>query len=163
MYRLAKFGLILTAVALSCWPAPTLAGPTVPYRDRVSGKAVTTGGPTVFTTTLSGQGLAHPFGPFTMTGTETLTVTSVTNGVASGPVTDGTFTNTTVDGSTVSGTFFGAFTIDLKTGVRKLVLSVTATQGTGRLLGVTGQATATVISDAAGNFTYTSVGKLTLP
>ena len=35
MYRLTKFGIVLTAVALLCWPAPILAGPTVPYKDRV--------------------------------------------------------------------------------------------------------------------------------
>jgi hypothetical protein len=161
MYRLTKFGIVLTAVALSYWPAPILAGTTLPYRDLVKGAATTspTPDPRVFIQTLSGTGVATHFGPFTMLGGETLTFTTPTGGVVSG----GTFTNTiTKDGSTVSGTFYGAFTL-LPTGGRKLVLFVTVTQGTGRLLGVTGLTTTTVIGDAAGNFTYTSVGTLTFP
>jgi hypothetical protein len=165
MYRLTKFGIFLTAVALWCWPVPILAGPTVPYRDFVKGVSTTTGGngTTIFYQSLAGTGVATQLGRFTMTGTETLTVTSVKNGVASGPVSDGTFTLTAADRSTVSGTFNGTFTINLTTGARKLLLSVQVKQGTGRLLGVTGQTTTTVISDAAGNFTYKSVGTLTFP
>lgn len=159
MYRLVKFGVILTAVAL-CAPAMTQAGPTKFYQDHVKGVATTapTGDPTVFTVRLTGTGEATHLGTFTMSGAETLKFTSPTGGIVSG----GTVTYTRVDGSTLSGTFAGSFTL-LPTGGRKLVLFITSTQGTGRLLGVTGQATAIVIADPAGNFTYKSVGTLTFP
>jgi hypothetical protein len=160
MYRLAKFGVILTAVALLCWPAPTLAGPPVPYKDRVSGQAAPpTGTYPTFNVTLTGKGAATYLGRFTMIGAETLTFDpgSLTSGVV-----DGTFTYFGVDGKTTnSGTFTGRFTL-LATGGRRLDLTVTA-QGTGRLAGVTGTAKATVFSDAAGKFTYTSVGTATFP
>ena len=158
MYRLAKFGVILTA-ALWCWPAPILAGPTVPYKDSVSGQAVTTGKYPTFTATLTGKGAATYLGRFTMQGAETLTFDpgSLTSGVV-----DGTFTYFGVDGKTTnSGTFTGRFTL-LATGGRRLDLTVTA-QGTGRLAGVKGTAKATVFSDALGKFTYNSVGTTTFP
>jgi hypothetical protein len=39
MYRLAKFGIVLTVAALACWTASVLADPPLhDYRDSVSGQ-----------------------------------------------------------------------------------------------------------------------------
>jgi hypothetical protein len=38
MFRLAKFGIILTAAALLCWPASLLAGQKVPSGSGVGNR-----------------------------------------------------------------------------------------------------------------------------
>ncbi len=162
MYGLAKFAIVLTAVALSCWPAQ--AGPTVvPYKDLVTGTVVTarTGNPYVFYQILSGKG-GGTLGSFTMSGTEFLNLNP--KNLQVGTVTGGTFTNTLTDGSTVSGTFTGTFGPNPQIpGGRRLILQVAVQGGTGQLTGVSGKATTIVLTDGKVGFTYTSVGFLTFP
>ena len=167
MFRIASFGIVLTAVAFLWRPAPTLAGPpeSLPYTDSVSGTAELTGGSeNTATYQLNGTGSSPELGNFDMEGSDTLVATSVNDdGTFSGKVTDGTFTLTAENG-TVSGIFGGTFTVDLD-GTATLTLSVRIDpdEGTGAFAGVGGTATTTVILDTTGAFTYTSDGTLRLP
>ncbi len=62
MYQLARGGIIWTA-ALLCWPAPILAGPTVPYQDRISGAgAILAVSPPTVTVHIVGTGVATHLG-----------------------------------------------------------------------------------------------------
>jgi hypothetical protein len=164
MYRLATFGLILTAAALLCWPAPVLAGPTVPYKDKASGWAMLTptDSRTTFLADIWGEGEATHLGLYEFTGHHTLQFNTPTTG----EIRDGTFTFTAADGSTISGTYSGTFAPSpTDPDVRQNVLDVVVTGGTGRLSGVTGSITTTV--DVVGappmlTFTWTSVGEIDL-
>jgi hypothetical protein len=106
MCRLAKFGTILTGLALWCWPAPILAGPTVPYKDRAAGR-VTDVAPTInpaeFRVTIEGDGVATHSGKFHVVASHTV------NG-NTGLMTNGQLTSRAADGSTIVVTYSGSTT-----------------------------------------------------
>jgi hypothetical protein len=167
MYRLINFGTILTAATLLCWPAPTLADHNVAYRDHVSGTSTVTGGTlqTGFTVVLNGTGEATHLGRSVGTGSQTLFILT-------GEISDGEFTYTAVDGSTLSGTFSGSSTtLDPMTGLRRNDLDLQFVEGTGRLAGLKGGTAQTTVfvmpvpgsSPPRFTFTYTSEGYLTFP
>jgi hypothetical protein len=166
MCRIATFGLFLAGIALSFWPAPTLAGPTVPYKDHVSGSAtsllVSPSPPTV-ATHIEREGVATYLGRCAIEGDHLLVFTSPTEGFVVG----GTVTYTAADGLTMSGTYSGPFeTVD---GVRLLHLEVVVDEGTRRLDGLTGWAETTVyvVPDPEDPLTavwdYDATGEVTLP
>jgi hypothetical protein len=140
----------------------SLAGPTVPYRDAVTGRvtALVPTGPTTFTQSIAGKREAIHLGRFEMTGTHTVKFLSPQDGQLLG----GSFTYTFKDGSTMTGTYSGTFR---RVGaVVRFDLTVLAQGGTGRLNGVTGVSQTVVIGigpDPGKPFTYTSVGTLTFP
>jgi hypothetical protein len=164
MYQLTKFGVvILTAAALSCWPAPVLAGPTVPYKDHASGTAevigvIHPGPPPILEIRIHGFGEGTHLGHFEFTGTHILNFQTM-------EVEDGEFTFTAADGSTISGIYFGPFT-QTAPDVRRNDLTVLILEGTDRLAGVTGIVQTVVIVVGTGptfDFTWTSEGFLTFP
>ncbi len=173
MYRLAQFGLILSAAALSCWPAPILAGPPEhSYRDSALGEVTYLAlidpnptGPT-FYQEYEGTGVANPLGRYNFAGSHILKFEpppGIGEEGAHGSVL-GEFTTTTPDGSTITGTYAGTFR--RVEGVVRFDLTVLFGEGTGRLDGVTGEAVTSVIATGAspGNpFTWTSEGFLTFP
>jgi hypothetical protein len=169
MYRLAKFGFILAAAALSCWPAASLADHNVAYRDHASGMSVVTGlapPPLVgFSVALNGTGEATHLGRFEATATQVLNL-------ANGKISNGQFIYTAADGSTLSGTYSGMTTTpDPVTGQRRNDLVLQFVEGTGRLdrvKGGTAQTTVFVtpvpgVSPPTFTFAYTSEGYLTFP
>jgi hypothetical protein len=166
------FSVIVTAAALACWPASTLAdGPTVPFRDSGSGEITdlelvdfyhvrqgfeATGlalhmGRVDFDATLA-SGLGH-----TLYFPETVLSHY-------GYVLDGHGIYTAANGAQLQVEYDGEFErID---DVVYLFVEFRFTEGTGRLAGVTGRADTDVI--AAGRnvgdpFVYTVEGTLTFP
>jgi hypothetical protein len=169
MYRLAKFGFILTAAALSCWPAAALADHNVAYMDHASGMSVVTGPAppplSGVSVALNGTGEATHVGRFEATATQVLNLTT-------GEISNGQFTYTAVDGSTLSGTYSGMTTTpDPVTGQRRNDLVLVFTGGTGRLDRVKGGTAQTIVfvtpvpgvSPPTFTFTYTSEGYLRFP
>jgi len=159
MYRLINLGLILTA-ALLCWTAPVRADHDVPYRDSVEGiGSVDLSHYPLVTVHITGTGHGLHLGPFQIDGEHILNFTDGT--VA------GSGTLTTVSGSTIDVTYSGTFTQD-SAGNRLLDVVIVSGPGTGRLAGVTGSATTTVVVTPSGTpyqtiFTYAAQGTLTFP
>jgi hypothetical protein len=169
MYRLAKFGIVLTVAALACWTASVLAGPTVPYKDHAQGIGLVTGvidpgPPPILAIAIGGSGEGTRLGRYDFVGSHTLNFQTMT-------VDDGTFVQTAADGSALSGTYSGTVK---QTGpnTRVLDLTVEIVEGTGRLAGVTGVNQTEVIvtgpfTTPTGKmyftFTWTSDGTWTLP
>ena len=166
MYQLTKFGVvILTAAALLCWAAPTLAGPTVPYKDSVEGTTdLTFTGPLTAIQTVDGTfGVATHLGRVQVSGQHTLTFDASPGPGVTGTVTNGHITYTAADGSTIDADYEGSFVI-VSTNPPLLLFSLQAvfSNGTDRLEGVTGEADIDVTGHL-GSFTYTSDGTLTYP
>ena len=161
MFRLAGFTLVLTAAALSCWPAPSLAGPTVPYQDSASGilTAVDATNSPAVSVSIAGLGQATYLGLFSMVGSHTLHLDT-------GLVTDGQFTYKAADGSTMVGIYSGYMEFDASGALQLfLIVQLLPDEGTGRMYGVRGSAltVVTVYGFEVGSpFTYTSEGTLTL-
>jgi hypothetical protein len=164
VYQLTKFSVvILTGVALLCWAAPTLAGPTVPYKDHASGQAVVTGGtfPT-FAVHIHGFGEGTHLGHFEFDADEILQFD--VQDPATGEILEGVGTNTAADGSTAKYIYFGTFTtLPDGTGTLRLDLTVLILEGTGRLEGVTGEYETIVLVPPTFSFTETSKGTLMFP
>jgi hypothetical protein len=169
MYRLAKFGFILTAAALLCWAAPTLAGPTVPYKDHASGEVDTLGGtyPT-FTQTYSATGEATHLGHSQYEGSQTLHFADGTKPLevgAHGEILDGFMMITAADGSVLLGQYSGKFERPSPDFV-VLTIDLQLVGVTGRVTGVTVTATTTIIASGpfVGNpFIWTTHGEWTFP
>jgi hypothetical protein len=169
MYRLAKFGLTLTAAALFCWPAPVLAdGPTVPYKDHLSGQVTVLGGsyPT-FTQSYSAMGEATHMGRCQVIGHQTLHFVfgHPLQVGAYGDVLDGEIFYTAADGSELMGRYSGTFKRTSPDFV-VLTIDVEFVGLTGRLVGVHGTSTATIKASGpfVGNpFIWTSDGEWTFP
>lgn len=132
----------------------TDSGPTVPYKGRASG-TLTTVSPGFLSFTAIGN--ATHLGRYTEVGSN--------NFDEFGNVSNGVFTYTAADGSTLSGTYSGTYT-PLPTGDIRFNVNVDYVQGTGRLAGVTGDAqlVATLSGVALGAaFTYETRGSLVFP
>jgi hypothetical protein len=164
MFRLAKLGFILTAAALLCWAAPTLAGPTVPYKDHASGTAEVTGvidpgPPPILAIRIHGFGEGTHLGLYEFDGHHILNFQT-------GEVEDGESTLTAADGSTMSGIYFGTSTTR-PDGTLEIDLTVLSLGLTGRLEGVTSVFQTTVLATQTGpttfDFTWTSEGTWTFP
>jgi hypothetical protein len=140
-----------------------LAGPTVPYKDSISG--VVTGlvmtGPGMFTQTIAGTGQATHIGRVGVSGSHTLKFLTP----QMGQVLNDSFTYIGPAGKTMTGTYSGTFT-QVTPNSRRFDLTVSL-QGGGKLAGVTGTAQTVVITMGQGGpgstFTYTSAGTLTFP
>jgi hypothetical protein len=169
MYRVINFGLILTAAALLCRTAPVLAdGPTVPYKDHLSGQVTDLGGgyPT-FTQSYSAQGEATHLGRCQVSGSQTLLFVAghPLEVGAHGEILHGLIQYTAADGSVLMGQYSGTFK---RTSPYFVVLTVDIefVGVTGRLVGVHGTTTATIIASGpfVGNsFSWTSDGEWTFP
>jgi hypothetical protein len=106
------------------------------------------------------QGNATQMGNYSQVGGHNFTAP---NAQGVGQVVNGVFTSTAADGSTISGTYSGTYTVlpnnQIRFNVRALWLS-----GTGRLAGVTGQADVVALMNATtGTFHYEDSGTWTLP
>jgi hypothetical protein len=133
----------------------SLAKPvTLPHKERASG-TVTAVAPGF--QAFSGSGTATHFGRYTQVGNH--------NFDEFGNVLNGVFTTTTADGSTISGTYAGTYTL-LPSGNVRFDVHPIWVQGTGRLAGVTGEGDVVAILtgvEVGDTFTYKTTATLTFP
>lgn len=109
------------------------AAQRVPHREVARGH-ITAFNPTtpLATQEFAAQGLASTMGFYSIEGGHQLNL-------ATGEVIGGTFTSTTRDGSTISGTYSGTFR-QLQPDLFQFEVRVLWLHGTGRLAGITGEA-----------------------
>jgi hypothetical protein len=110
--------------------------------------------------TAVGAGWATQLGHYTETFRQEITAP---NAQGVGQILDGRFTSTAADGSTISGTYSGTYTLLGNNMVRYNVTPIW-TEGTGRLAGITGQGTVVaVLNTATGAFHFDTVALWKLP
>lgn len=152
-HYITKLSLALTILALAC--SPGVAGErTVPHKEHGKGELEDVGEGFL---TFMGGGVATHFGKYTQTGGNEFD--------DMGNVTDGFFTTTAADGSTISGIYFGSYTVN-DDGTVTFDVTALWQEGTGRFEGVTGEAR--VIAQLEGVFAgakyeYVTEGTLTFP
>jgi hypothetical protein len=152
-HNIPKFSLALAVLALAC--SPGAAGEhTVPHKERGKGTLEDVGAGFL---TFAGGGKATHFGKYTQTGGNEFD--------DMGQVLNGFFTTTAADGSTISGIYFGSYTVN-DDGTVTFDVTALWLEGTGRFEGVTGEAR--VIAHLEGVFEgaryeYVTKGTLTFP
>jgi hypothetical protein len=105
-------------------------------------------------------GQATHMGSYTEAGSHNFTAP---NAAGVGQVLNGTFTSTAEDGSTISGTYFGTYTI-LPDDMARFNVTALWQRGTGRLAGVTGRAEVVALMEvSAGTFHFDTNGTWTFP
>ena len=120
-------GLLAAATAVAA-AVPAGAGGNVPFKAADSGSATVVGMVgSVIQTSDSGSGVATHLGRYTLVASEDVDL-------ASGAVTNGSFTLTGANGDTVSGTYSG----QALAGLTGYVVSGPITGGTGRFAGASG-------------------------
>src|SRR5262249_8874385 len=152
-FRTALALLVLVA-GLSC-AGPAVAGTPVPHKESADGKLTLVINPTpanpLGTMKFAGQGVATQMGAYSQVGGHNFTAP---NAQGVGLVLGGTFTSTAADGSTISGTYAGTYTL-LPNNMIRFDVTAVWLSGTGRLSGVTGQAAVVALLNATtGNFHY---------
>ena len=141
-------------VALALLAGAAQAGPTVPHKEKCAGVIVDA---VPGTLQFAGVGQSTHFGRYTIEGGNDYD--------DQGNVTDGVFTTTAADGSTISGVYKGTYT-PLNDGRVRFNVRVLWLTGTGRLAGVTGEADVVAILDGVATgaaFQYVTEGTLTFP
>jgi hypothetical protein len=142
----------------------TLASPAfaaeVPHKEKSSGTINTSAliSPTVAFQAFSGTGLATQMGAYTQTGSHKANLVT-------GEIYDGEFTSVAADGSTISGIYFGSFTLN-PDGSATYKVTALWLEGTGRLEGVTGSADVVAVvsgTTAGSTYRYTDEGTWILP
>jgi hypothetical protein len=148
------FGWTLPAL-VACWSfAGAAQAQTVPHKEHCTGTLVEVVPGTLF---FAGEGHATHFGDYSITGSNDFD--------DQGNVTNGQFTTVAADGSTISGTYEGTYTV-LADGKIQFKVHVLWLEGTGRLEGVTGEADTVAILDGlepGAAFEYDTKGTLTFP
>jgi hypothetical protein len=157
-------GLVLAVVAALVIACPGMAGPTVPHKESADGQLTLVINPTpknpVGTMQWVAQGNATQMGKYGQTGGHNF---SAPNAQGVGLVYNGTFTSTAADGSTISGSYSGTYTVLGNNQIRFNVTALWQT-GTGRLAGVTGKADVVALMNATtGAFHYDDAGFWILP
>jgi hypothetical protein len=148
-------GLIIANLAV--------AGPTVPHKESADGQLTLRIDPTqtsLGTMKWVAQGNATQMGKYSQVGSHNF---SAPNAQGQGQVLYGVFTSTAADGSTITGTYSGTYTL---LGNNQIRFDVTALwlSGTGRLAGVTGKAPVVALMNATtGAFHYDDSGYWTYP
>jgi len=150
-FRILAIALLACATTLGM-PVSALAGPTVPHFESCDGKVAF---PSPGVLTFSGVGVATHMGRYTISGGNQTT--------PDGQVKFGTFTSVAADGSTISGVYAGTFAL-LPNNKVQFNVNVQWLKGTGRLTGVTGQASVVAVIDLPTlTYHYDTVGTWTLP
>jgi hypothetical protein len=143
-------GLVSTAVLFGM-PAPSVV---VPLKEKCSGTVLqVVPGHLSF----AGVGQATYFGKYSMVGSSDF------DGL--GNLFNGEFVSTLSDGSTIDGVLSGTYS-PLPSGQIRFDVTVTWLNGTGRLVGVTGQADVVAVLDAVAPgaaFRYEGFGSLLVP
>jgi hypothetical protein len=159
-----RIALTLLALGASLIVASVaLAGPTVPHKESADGQLTLQINPTqtsLGTMKWVAQGNATQMGKYSQVGSHNF---SAPNAQGQGLVLNGLFTSTAADGSTISGTYSGTYTL---LGNNQIRFNVTAywLTGTGRLAGITGQAPVVALMNATtGAFHYEDSGYWTFP
>jgi len=127
---------------------------TVPHKEACQGTLTNVVPGQLF---FAGIGNATHFGRYAIQGSN--------NFDDKGNVLNGVFTTTTADGATISGIYAGTYT-PLPDGKVRFDVNVRWLTGTGRLRGVTGQASVVAILDGVAPgaaFVYQTTGTLTFP
>jgi hypothetical protein len=131
---------------------PVAAGPTVPHKESCNGKVAF---PAQGVLAFSGQGVATHMGKYAISGGNQIT--------PDGQIRFGTFTSVAADGATITGVYSGTYT-NLPNNTVRFDVTVFWQQGTGRLVGVTGQAAVVALVNLNNNtYHYDTLGTWTFP
>jgi hypothetical protein len=153
MFRLLAMivlGLVSTAVLFGS-PSPSVV---VPLKEKCSGTVLQVAPGHL---SFAGIGQASYFGKYSMVGSSDFDNL--------GNLFNGQFVSTLSDGSTIEGVLSGTYT-PLPTGQIRFDVAVTFLNGTGRLVGVTGQADVVAVLDGVAPgaaFEYEGIGNLLVP
>lgn len=146
---LATIGMAMTLLSTT-----SAAQVTLPHREHCNGTVTAAVSGKLF---FKGQGVATHFGRYIIEGSNDFDVL--------GNISNGVFTTTSSDGSTISGIYSGTSVV-LPSGKIRFDVSATWLGGTGRFEGVTGRGEVVAILDGVtpgAAFEYNTLGFLLVP
>ncbi len=146
--------LLVVVMTLGLFAAPAAARPTIPIREHCEGTVTNALPGTLF---FAGEGVGSHWGRYSIEASNDFD--------AQGNITNGEFTTTAADGSTISGIYSGTYSA-LPSGKIRFDVTAQWLVGTGRLEGVTGVGVVVAILDGVtpgSAAEYDTVGFLVLP